>query len=115
LMSDILEKVETLFEACIKHLENSYKLYETQRSLLGKAKKQMVKDRSDLVKEIEKTVDGLEILLRDFHVTFTVNNRGDNNLVRLRLELEKSMETARIVEEKVNLIGNKVYDSYERE
>jgi len=97
---EILEKVEDLFNACISQLEHSYELHKAARKLtLGSSKKRVMEEREQTIQEVLETVDHLSKTIEEFHVL--ASSRNQNNLTRLREELDETLDVARKTEERM--------------
>lgn len=98
----IMEKVEELFDACMSQLETSYNLYVTSSKLSGSSKKPIVEQRENILKEIDESIALLGKTISEFQGLST--NRNGQDLSRLREELDRSMEVAKIAEERMSEI-----------
>lgn len=98
----IMEKVEELFDACMSQLETSYNLYVTSSKLSGSSKKPIVEQRENILKEIDESIALLGKTISEFQSLST--NRNGQDLSRLREELDRSMEVAKIAEERMSEI-----------
>jgi hypothetical protein len=98
---EIATTVEKLFQACIIFLERTAELWETAQKLRTQtAIREMMQSREEIISEIgrsiqqlAKTIDGVR--------TLSVANDEAEELRRIRQELDKNLDVARRVEDRM--------------
>jgi hypothetical protein len=101
----VLGNVDKLFRAAVKHLEHSYHLWETAGRVSGNAKQALLDERDHVIQEVKATIEHLGRTIEQFH-SFRVRE-SESELVKLREELEETMQVARRAEERVAALGEK--------
>jgi len=110
----ILAKVDRLFRAAVKHLEQSYELWKTARRMRGDTRKSVGQERDEMIQEVAETVEHLSRTINQFHAF--KSKEADTELVKLREELDETMRVARRAEERVAALGKQLdYDPAEFE
>ena len=110
----VLEQVEKLFQAAVKHLEHSYHLWMTAGRMSGDARQALLDERERVVQEVQETVEHLSKAIEQFH-SFRVK-ASEAELVKLREELDETMQVARRAEARLESFGTeKTYDVQEFE
>jgi len=110
----VLEKVEQLFQAAVKHLEHSYHLWETANRTSGAAKRSLLREREQVLEEVRQTTEHLGRTVEQFQAFRTRESEAE--LAKLREELDETMQVARRAEERVAALGDeKKYDHSEFE
>lgn len=110
----VLEQVQKLFHAAVKHLEYSYDLYRRASELNGSARNKLMEERRKVISEVGLTIDHLGTTIQQFH-TFRLNS-SETELSKLRQELDATMQVAKKAEERVSNLGkNTQYDTREFE
>lgn len=99
----VLMDVENLFRAAVKHLEQSYHLWETASRMSGEPKQAMLEAREQVVQEVHKSVEHVSKIIEQFH-TFRVKE-DESELAKLRQDLDDTMQAARRAEERVAALG----------
>jgi hypothetical protein len=99
----VLQSVEQMFAVCVDHLRRSYELWEDSRQADGKRRSQLLRQREELVTEVEQSVDFLDASLEQLRTRNS--RRGRSRLARLRDELDESIRIARQTEERLESIG----------
>ncbi|MCA9123298.1 MAG: hypothetical protein H6821_01255 [Planctomycetaceae bacterium] len=99
----VLMDVENLFRAAVKHLEQSYHLWETASRMAGEPRRAMLEAREQVVQEVHKSVEHVSKIIEQFH-TFRVKE-DESELAKLRQELDNTMQAARRAEERVAAFG----------
>jgi hypothetical protein len=110
----VLEQVQRLFQAAVKHLEHSYDLWCRANDLRGPARENLLAERRRVVSEVGETIVHLSAAIQQFH-TFRLE-RTDSELSKLRQELDATMQVAKRAEERISGLGsNPQYDLKEFE
>lgn len=99
----VLGDVENLFKTAVRHLEQSYHLWETASQMSGAPKRAMLEARDQVVEEVHKSVEHVSRTIEQFH-SFRVKE-NEEELAKLRQELDDTMRAARRAEERVEAIG----------
>lgn len=111
-----LETVESLFEACVSLLEDSYDLYETYRDMKrnSPARKSLREQRENKIKQCVETTEHLRQAIKQFHEVR--GKRKIRNIKQLRSELDRQIEIARKVGSTVDSIDlNHEFEDFIRE
>jgi len=112
--STVLEQVEKLFQAAVKHLEHSYHLWITAGRMSGDARHALLDERERVVQEVQDTVEHLSKTIEQFH-SFRVK-ASEAELAKLREELDETMQVARRAEARLESLGKEnTYDLREFE
>jgi len=110
----VLEQVEKLFQAAVKHLEHSYHLWMTAGRMSGDAREALLEERERVVQEVQDTVEHLSRTIEQFH-SFRVKE-SEAELARLREELDETMQVARRAEARLESLDTEInYDPREFE
>lgn len=110
----VLEKVDRLFWAAVKHLEHSYDLWETAARSAGTARRSILQEREQVLDEVRKTTEHLGRTVQQFQAFR--RNESESELAKLREELDETMQVARRAEERVAALGRELnYDHSEFE
>ncbi len=105
----VLDQVEKLFQAAVKHLEHSYHLWSTAGRMTGDARSTLLNERERVVQEVQETIEHLSRTIEQFH-TFRVKE-SEAELAKLREELDETMQVARRAEARLEALGQqKTYD-----
>jgi hypothetical protein len=99
----VLEQVEKLFQAAVKHLEHSYHLWITAGRMSGDARHALLEERERVVQEVQDTVEHLSRTIKQFH-SFRVKE-SEAELAKLREELDETMQVARRAEARLQSLG----------
>jgi hypothetical protein len=110
---DVLDGVDRMFKVCVEYLERSYELWENAMRLKGTAKKTSLKQRDELVGEVEHSVDFLEKKIDQLHSVATKQSKSA--LADLRAELDETIRVARRAEQRMSEFGNEVKSHDESE
>lgn len=109
----VLDDFERLFEICVKQIQKTDELWRAYRTMNGAAGKALKQERDRIVEEIEHTT---------VHLVNTIGNlqssterESDSELSEARKELERTIEVAKRVDQRLAEIGNKSYDPKEFE
>lgn len=106
----IRDNVERLFDASIKQLERSYKLWLKIRKLPSGTRKPLMDQRREVVNEVVVTVNHLTKTVERYY-ELQANDSGEHELARLREELDATIEVARRADEHMdNLDKSPAYD-----
>lgn len=111
--SMIVEKLDELFKGCVTQLKHRADLYDTSRSLSGEPKRKVLDERQRVLEEVEKSVGLYGTSIEQMK---TLKLKSDvENLSEKRDELERSLEIAKRVEQRMSGIGrpDKIYDESE--
>lgn len=100
----VLDDVDKLFRAAVKHLEHSYDLWKTASRLSGDAEEKLMSEREQVIQEVKETIEHLSTSIEQFHA-FRVDE-NETELEKLRNELDQTMEVARRAEERVAALGD---------
>jgi hypothetical protein len=98
---EVESKSERLFDSCVRSLERSFELWVTSRQLSTPAARNSALERRErLVKEVEASVQHLGTILEGLH---SLQGAGEDTqeMVRIRTELDRTLDTARRVEERM--------------
>lgn len=99
--ADIAAQVEKLYSACILSLAHSHELLQrSNRLATPEARLAAQASREQVLAEVEQSVGQLEKTLGGVQ-TLRLQAGGDNNLARLRRELDASLDVARRVEDRL--------------
>jgi hypothetical protein len=98
----LLEKVNSLFDGCLKQLDRSHDLCLQQRQLTGGAKKAVTAQRDQIIADVQASIDQMSGTFEQA-VDLATNNEG--NLSDLRKELETTMRVARRTDERMTEMG----------
>ena len=101
----VLQSVEQMFQVCVNHLHRSYELWEDAHREQGGRRDRLLRQREELVTEVEQSVDFLDASLEQLRVKNT--RQGRSELARLRDELDESIRIARQAEERMESIGRR--------
>lgn len=100
----VREQVSTIFNAAVEQLGHSYKLWELSESLGGEARRKVLANREQILKEISETIDRLQVAVSQIKDMISQDKKAD--LASMREELEATMRIARRTEEKMREIEN---------
>lgn len=95
----IAEKINELYQACVKQLEHSYELYVAADGVSAKSRRSILAEREKVISEVADAVDELSATIEKFFLTPT---NGDGDVKQARLELERTLEVAKSVENRMN-------------
>ena len=99
----ILEKVEQLFQACVRQLERSYELWRAAEKLTGRARQTMLRERDEIVQEVSESIQQLAASVEQLN-SFKFR-QDEAELAKLREELDVSMRVARRAEQRMASLG----------
>ena len=101
----MVEKMNTLFEACVKQLSMSYDIYESTLKLRGMAKTAANDGREKVIEDVQKTIELMGSVLQQ---CFAAKSENENeNLASLRQELQQSLEIAKNTDKQMKEFGDK--------
>jgi hypothetical protein len=100
--STLVEKVNSLFDACLKQLERTHDLCQQQKQLSGNAKKTIRDQRDQIIADVQASIVSMGGTL-DECIQIATNSEG--NTSELRNELETSMKVARRTDERMSQLG----------
>ena len=104
MIEDIQQRSEELFQQCVSSLEKTLQLWKTAESLASEtARKPILEQREKLVGDVVQTVEHMSRTLASVQ-GITSRSDGDARLQRLRGELDQSLEVAKKVEQRVDLL-----------
>ena len=108
------EKVDKLFHAAIRQLDQSFALWEKAKRLPGPTKRPLLKKRSEAIDEVVLTVNHLTRTVEQYHA-FQMKD-SDDELAKLREELDATIEIARRADDRIDAMHtSKSYDEAEFE
>ena len=102
----VLEQVEKLYQAAVKHLEHSYHLWVTAGRMSDDARQALLEERERVVQEVQETVEHLSKTIEQFH-SFRVK-ASEAELAKLREELDETMQVARRAEARLESLGTEI-------
>jgi hypothetical protein len=94
--TDVLDRVSDLYRTCIHQLRQSVDLRDAAKQLSGSARRSVLQQRDQIVREVTSSIAELGQLLERFLASSTERNRDE--LRRLRSELESAIDVARRAE-----------------
>lgn len=101
--ADVAQKVEELYEMCIKQVERSCKLFAAARKLPERMRLPILQDRDKVIKGIQDAVESLVSTVQAFH-QFT-SDESAAELQTRREELDASLAIAKQTEEQMAALG----------
>ncbi len=110
---EVLEIIDELFRTCVAQLERSYDLWQTARRGSGEDREKALQEREQVIQEVIDTVRHVQSTVEQFR-GFAAK-RSEDNLGRLRQELDKAMQVARRTEERMASWDQKTYTEAEFE
>lgn len=103
---DILANVEELFQGCIKSLEKSLEIwYVADKIEIEQAKIPILERRNEIIKRVEASVEKLSHIYAEIQ-RIVIEEKSDDDLERIRRELDNSLEVARRVEKKLSAFNH---------
>jgi hypothetical protein len=98
---DVESKSERLFESCVRSLERSYELWITARQLSTPAARTNATERREkLLREVEVSVQHLGTILEGLH-SLQGAEEDTQEMARIRGELDRTLESAKRVEDRM--------------
>jgi hypothetical protein len=104
---DVLKIIEELVNKCVAQLERSYQLWHTARGNSGSVREHLLQEREQVILEVVESVHHVERTVGQFR-TFAAKD-SDDDLGRLREELDEAIEVARRAEERVAQWNKETY------
>jgi RNA polymerase-binding transcription factor DksA len=98
------EQVSLVFAAAVEQLQQSYRLWELAESLVGNARKKVLADREEVLREVETTVERLQGTVEQFGKLIKTDSQVD--LASMREELEATMRIAQRTEQRMRELEN---------
>lgn len=95
----MLQVIDEIFESCVHQLSRTVELYEQAKQVQGNLKTELKKDRSDLLKEVEKLVESLAHAINDVRALKVQATKSE--LQNLQRKLASQRSVARATEERV--------------
>lgn len=109
----VRDDFERLFEICVKQIKKTDDLWRASRNVNGVAGKTLKRERERIVQEIEATTLQLMQTIEQFKSQAVQENASE--LAEARKELERTIEVAKKVDQRLADMGNKGYDPKEFE
>jgi hypothetical protein len=101
ILPDVREKVERLYRSCLSSLERSLVLWNAaQEMMTNEAQARVLSSREAVIQEVGDTIHHLGATL-DYLLTAQLETDADENLRRMRAELEFGLDVARRVDERM--------------
>lgn len=110
---EVLDKVESMFQACTGQLRRSYELWSAARTMSGAARQRVLKQREALVQEVVGSVEHLGRMIEQLRAASA--GAGERDLGHLRQELDEAIEVARRTEQRLAGWEKKPYSEKEFE
>ncbi len=108
------EKVDKLFRAAVRQLERSLELWDRAKRLPGNTGRPLLAERTNAIDEVVITVNHLARTVEQYHA-FQLKD-SDDELAKLREELDQTIEAARRADEYIDAIDSpSMYDAAEYE
>lgn len=96
---EMLNLVDEIFHACIQKLHRSYDIYQMAQKVNGKLQKDLQKQRSGVLNEVEQSIEKLTIAISEVR---TLGMKAEQDTMQeLRSRLEMQLEVAKATEESV--------------
>ena len=106
------QKVDKLFQAAVGQLERSWELWTKAQRLPGRTGRPLLDERKKAIDEVVLTVNHLARTVEQYHA-FQLEDT-DDELAKLRQELDQTIEAARRADECIDAIDKqKMYDEAE--
>jgi hypothetical protein len=112
-VAPVKDDFERLFEICVRQIEKTDSLWRASRNANGVAGKTLKRERERIVQEIEATTLQLMKTIEQFKTQSV--QESSSELAEARKELERTIEVAKKVDQRLADIGNKGYDPKEFE
>ncbi len=108
------QNVDKLFRAAVRQLERSLELWEKAQRLPGPTGRPLLAERKNAIDEVVVTVNHLARTVEQYHA-FQLKD-SDDELAKLREELDQTIEAARRADEYIDAIEHPtMYDKEEYE
>jgi xanthosine utilization system XapX-like protein len=95
-----VEQVKELFNAVVKKLEVGFNIWDTSKTLRGKAKDLAAADREKIIEDVGKAVDHMGDIISGIRLLKIKTENGD--LERLRANLDQQLNAARRSQERMD-------------
>lgn len=97
--ASIHQHIEDLYQQCVAQLEQQHDLWLTSRKVTGQAKADLLKLRSDLIAEVEKSVSAMGEVMSEVRALGAKAQKSDLGAVqqRLRIQLDAAKEADELV------------------
>lgn len=104
--SELLVAVDDIFNACIVKLGRSFEIWNMAGKMAGTLKRQLLKQRKDLVADVEKSVAELANVINEIRALQFKSEKDE--LERLQNKLNSQLEIAKATEEEMaSILGNR--------
>lgn len=97
--SDVVEGIDQMFHVCVAYLEHSLQLWEQSEELRGPAAATCLRQREEIILEVEHSTQFLEMKLGQLGTIS--HRRNQQSLSQLRAELDESLRVAKTAEERI--------------
>ena len=106
LLPEIKNKAEQLYQSCLDSLGRTLELWQAaQEMATPEARKQVLAQREALIGEVDKSVHHLGKTLDHLQTSMLKRDRQDEDLARMREELEMGLQVAQRVEQRIDQLG----------
>ena len=95
--SQMVESIDQLFTTCVAKLDRSYEIYRTASSMTGKLQKDLQKQRTVIISEVESSIAELAEVINEVRA-LKFKNEGDE-LKQLQRRLASQLAVAKATEE----------------
>lgn len=105
---EVESKSQRLFQSCVRSLERSYELWLTSRQLSTPAARNNALERRErLIKEVETSVQHLGTIFEGLH---SLGGAGEDvqEMARIRTELDRTLDSAKRVEERMRQLDDEL-------
>ena len=107
--ADIKTKVLDLYESSVKSLENTFDVWnKAQQVSSEESKTTLLENRAKILSEVESSTTHLGKTLDQLQVSDVKTEEPENALAELRLELDRGLEVAKRVEERISELDQKI-------
>lgn len=93
----MLDKIEAIFTCCVSRLERQHQLWLTSCKVNGEVKTKLIKQRDDILDEVEKSVEGMASFMSDIRALGLKATSGE--LKELSSQLSQQLEIAKATDE----------------
>jgi len=100
----MLQKIDEIFEACVKELTETAHLHDQSKQVTGDLKKEIKKARKNLLDKIEELVELLVHAVNEVRAIKVESTKGE--LEELRQKFQSQLEVAIATEERVRELDN---------
>lgn len=106
---DILAGVEQLFKRCVLSLKKTLELwYTAQNMATAEAREPILRQRERIIEDVGKSIRQLGGILAGIQNIGAEEDAGDRELARIREELDRSLEVARMVEKRMQSLDREI-------